>query len=113
MNVAIFVVEQNKPEVRFLLVILPFALIHCDLWGYYKLLHLVVATIFCAIVDDYSRAIWVYLLKDKIEVYEKLVSFYSMVNTQFDLKVQRIHSDNGREFMNDIFHTYFLEHGII
>ena len=64
-------------------------------------------------MDDYSKAIWVYLLKDKIEVYEKLVSFCSMVNTQFDLKVQRIRSDNGREFMNDPLHTYFLEHGII
>jgi len=68
---------------------------------------------FLCVVDDYSRAIWFYLLKDKIEVSEKLISFCSMVNTRFDLKVQRIRSDNGREFMNDTLHTYFRQHGII
>jgi len=36
-----------------------------------------------------------------------------MVNTQFDMKVQRIRSDNGREVMNETLHTYFCQHGII
>ena len=55
----------------------------------------------------------VYLLKDKTEVYEKLIGFCSVVNTQFELNVQRIHTDNGREFMNRRHQIYFLEHRIV
>jgi len=36
-----------------------------------------------------------------------------MVNTQFNMKVQRIRSDNSRELRNETLHTYFLQHGII
>jgi len=64
-------------------------------------------------LDDYSRATWVYLFKDKTEVYEKLIGVCSMVNTQFELQVQRIRSDNDREFMNEPLQTYFHEHRII
>jgi len=51
-------------------------------------------------VDGFSRALWVYLLKDKSEACEKLISFCAMVKTQFDVSVQRIRSDNGTEFTN-------------
>ena len=91
----------------------PFALIHCDLWGYYRPPSLSKCHYFLCIVDDYSRAIWVYLLKDKTEVYDKLVGFCSMINTQFDLKVQKVRSDNGKEFMNEPLQTHFHANVIV
>jgi len=51
-------------------------------------------------MDDYNRAIWVYLLKHKTEVYDKLVGFCSIINTQFDLNVRKFRSNIGGEFMN-------------
>nr|GEV67111.1 hypothetical protein [Tanacetum cinerariifolium] len=44
-----------------------FDLIHCDIWGKYKRPSLTGANYFLTIVDDYSRAVWVYLLKHKHE----------------------------------------------
>ncbi|XP_074299020.1 uncharacterized protein LOC141630027 [Silene latifolia] len=44
-----------------------FELIHCDLWGPYHSPSSCGAKYFLTIVDDYSRAVWVYLLLDKTE----------------------------------------------
>ena len=46
----------------------PFALIHSDLWVYYHTPSLIRCHSFLCIVDDYTRAIWVYLPQDKMEV---------------------------------------------
>nr|GEX82373.1 putative Gag-pre-integrase domain, Gag-polypeptide of LTR copia-type [Tanacetum cinerariifolium] len=42
-----------------------FDLIHYDIWGKYRRPSLTGANYFLTIVDDYSRAVWVYLLKHK------------------------------------------------
>ena len=36
-----------------------------------------------------------------------------MVKTQFGFFVQKVHSDNGMEFMNPSLQAYLLEHGIL
>jgi len=45
-----------------------FELIHCDLWGPYRNVSSCGASYLLTIVDDYSRALWIYLLIDKKEV---------------------------------------------
>ena len=45
-----------------------FEISHCDLWGKYSTASSCGATKFLTLVDDYSRAVWVYLLFDKTEV---------------------------------------------
>ena len=45
-----------------------FELIHCDLRGPYRTLSFCGASYFLTMVDDYSRAVWVYLIIDKTEV---------------------------------------------
>jgi len=66
-----------------------------------------------SIVDDYSRAIWVFLVKDKTETYEYIVNFFVMVKTQFGVSIQRVQSDNGKEFINGPLQSYFLKNGVI
>lgn len=46
-----------------------FEKIHCDLWGPYKHQSTCGARYFFTIVDDFSRAVWVYLMADKTEVF--------------------------------------------
>ena len=64
-----------------------FSLIHCDLWGPYHTRYMSGCCYFLYVVDDFSRAIWVYLLKDKSEACDKLINFCTMVKTQFDVTV--------------------------
>ncbi|XP_074314684.1 uncharacterized protein LOC141649915 [Silene latifolia] len=88
-----------------------FDLIHCDLWGPYCTPSSSGAKYFLTIVDDCSRAVWVYLLLDKTEVTEMFKLFLAMVHTQFFTQVKSVQSDNGSEF-NDMA-DYFLKHGIL
>ena len=52
-----------------------FELVHCDLWGPYHTVSSCGARYFLTIVDDFSRAVWVYLLIDKLEVFKTFMSF--------------------------------------
>lgn len=42
-----------------------FEFVHCDLWGTYKTPSSYGASYFLTIVDDFSRAVWIFLLIDK------------------------------------------------
>ena len=64
-------------------------------------------------MNDFSHAVWVYLLKDKIEMYDRFVSFCSMVKTQFDKTIQMVHSDNGTEFTKGTLPIFLSKKGII
>ncbi|KAG7578293.1 Retrotransposon Copia-like N-terminal [Arabidopsis thaliana x Arabidopsis arenosa] len=88
-----------------------FDLIHCDLWGPYRIVSTSGAAYFLTIVDDYSRAVWVHLLREKSEVGVTLKNFFKMVERQFEKKVKVVRSDNGGEFMG--LRSYFLEEGIM
>ncbi|KAL2941173.1 Retrovirus-related Pol polyprotein from transposon RE1 [Bienertia sinuspersici] len=88
-----------------------FELIHCDLWGSYKTPSSCGAHYFLTIVDDFSRGVWVYLLKDKTEVYSSFRSFFAMVKCQFEVSVKYVRSDNGTEFKSML--PFFDTHGIL
>lgn len=65
---------------------------------------------FLTIVDDHSRATWIYLLKNKSDVLHVFPGFIAMVENQFKMKVQSVRSDNAHELK---FADLFLEKGII
>ena len=88
-----------------------FELIHCDLWGPYRTSAFCGSKYFLTIVDDYSRAVWLYLLPDKTQVPNRLQEFIALVKRQFDHNVKILRSDNGTEFM--CLTKYFREQGII
>ena len=73
-----------------------FELIHCDLWGPYRIGSSCGAYYFLTIVDDFSRATWVTLLVDKKEVSQTLKIFFAMIDRQFKKHVKIVRSDNGR-----------------
>lgn len=56
-----------------------FTLIHCDVWRRYHTTSKSGAHYFLTIVDDYSRATWVYLMAHKSEVYTHFVTFCALV----------------------------------
>lgn len=89
----------------------PFSLIHSDVWqspvksvsgfGYYVLV---------LFLDDFFRFSWVYALRTKSEVYEKLITFKNMVENVFSAKIPFFQSDG---FANNKFRKLFDDNGII
>jgi hypothetical protein len=65
-----------------------FALIHCDIWGPYRVASHCGAHYFLTIVDDFSRSVWVYLMAEKKEVADVIMEFCTMVTTQFEKSVK-------------------------
>ncbi|GKE17606.1 ribonuclease H-like domain-containing protein, partial [Tanacetum coccineum] len=66
---------------------------------------------FLTIVDDYSRAVWTYLLKTKDEVFDCFVNFIKLIHNQFNAKIKTVKSDNGTEFVNKKMFTLFSDLG--
>ncbi|CAH9110065.1 unnamed protein product [Cuscuta epithymum] len=90
-----------------------FELIHCDIWGGYRCDSTSRARYFLSIVDDFTRGVWVYLMKNKSEVGQKLIQFCNMIENQFDKRVKCIRSDNGMEFQTNLLSEYYKRQGII
>ena len=68
---------------------------------------------FIIFVDDYSRTMWVHLLKTKGEASNVITQFCEMIHNQFGRKIKRFRSDNGIEFFNTEVQSYFLNNDII
>ena len=50
------------------------------------------------IVDDYSRYTWVFFLHDKTEVASCFKKFAKRAQNEFEVKLKKIRSANGKEF---------------
>nr|GEU42740.1 retrovirus-related Pol polyprotein from transposon TNT 1-94 [Tanacetum cinerariifolium] len=79
----------------------------------YRRLSLTRANCFLTIVDDYSRMVWLYLLKHKHEASSCLIDFYNLVKTHFGKRIKRIRCDNGGEFVSNNMNEFYREHGIV
>ena len=76
----------------------PFELVHFDIWGPFNVSSIHGHKYFLTVVDDFSRFTWVYLLKLKSEVPNKIQNFVSFVEVHFKKRIKFIRSDNGPEF---------------
>ncbi|GJR21981.1 ribonuclease H-like domain-containing protein [Tanacetum coccineum] len=70
-------------------------LVHLDLWGPYKVTSSEGFRYFLTVVDNYTRAVWVYLIKSKDEVSHFITVFYNLIENQYKRKIKVFRSDNG------------------
>ena len=91
----------------------PFECIHSDVWGPCPVDSLTGCQYFVIFVDDYSRTMWLYLLKLKVEVPQVIIQFCRLISNQFGKTVKRFRTDNGTEYFNSKVKTYFMDNGII
>jgi len=65
---------------------------------------------FLTILDDYSRFVWIVLLKSKSEVSQHVKNFISLIENQFHITPKAIMSNNGPEFL---LHSLYASKGIL
>ena len=68
---------------------------------------------FVLFINDFSRTTWVYLMKDKSEVFSVFRNFHKMICTLFGTTVKIFHFDNGGEYLDSRLGQYFSAHGVI
>ena len=65
-------------------------------------------------IDDYSRITWIYFLKQKesADVLSKFKEFKALVENQSGQKIKILRSDNGGEYISEIFKYFCITIGI-
>jgi hypothetical protein len=51
-------------------------------------------------IDDFSRKVWVYFLKEKSEVFKVFKEWKTLFENQTGKKIKRLRTNNGLEFCN-------------
>ena len=87
-------------------------LMHADLWGPSRTLSHFGARYFLTCVDDFSRKLWIHILKTKDQVYETFKNWKTMIENHNERKIKSLRIDNGSEFYSDFFSHYCRKMGI-
>jgi len=90
----------------------PLDYIHSDLWGPAKVSTHGGNFYFLSIIDDFSRKVWIYLLKHKSQAFAKFREWRTLLEKQLDRKVKTLRTDNGLEFCSEEFNSFCAELGI-
>jgi histone deacetylase 1/2 len=69
---------------------------------------------YVSFVDDYSKFTWIYLLKNKSDVFARFHDFQNHVERLFDRKILALQSDWGGEYqkLNSFFQRIGIEHHV-
>ena len=82
-----------------------FDLIHSDVWAPSPISTLNGSRYFVIFMDDFSRYTWIYLFKNRFELYQIYRDFTKMIETQFSKPIKVFKSDNAQEFTS-ILHQF-------
>ena len=91
----------------------PFKLVHSSMWGLCPVVSPTEFQYFVTFVDDYSRTTWLYLMKNRSELFSHFRAFYAEIHTQFHVSVQNLRSDNVKEYVSKQFQSFILQNGIL
>lgn len=86
--------------------------VHSDVCGPFRVASVAGSKYFVTFIDDKSRRVFVYFIKQKSEVFEKFKMFKAQVERQTGCKIKSMRTDNGGEFVNAEFNSYLEKEGI-
>jgi transposase InsO family protein len=98
--------------VQVIRVLIGFDLIHYDVWGPCFTNSMNGYRYFVTFIDCFSHVTWVYLMKNKSEVFDCVKDFHMSIQTQYGAVVKVLRSYNGTEYTNRIFREYLSTQGI-
>ena len=91
----------------------PFELVHSDVWDPCLVVSPIGFRYFVTFVDDYSRTTWLYLMKNRSELFSHFHAFCAKIHTQFHVFVQNLRSDNAKEYVSEQFQSFMLPNDIL
>jgi transposase InsO family protein len=83
-----------------------FDLIHSNVWGLCFMNSMNGYRYFVTFIDCLSRVIWVYLMKNKSDVFDRFKDFHRSIQTQYGAVVKVLRYDNGTKYTNRIYREY-------
>jgi transposase InsO family protein len=86
--------------------------IHSDVWGPSPTISYGGSSYFVTFIDDFSRKVWVYMLKGKADVFTIFKQFRDLLEKSTGRSIKCLRIYNGGEFTSMEFENYFKEFGI-
>jgi transposase InsO family protein len=77
----------------------PFDVIHSDVWGPCEVHSISGHRWFVTFIDCFSRYIWLYLLKNKSDVFSVFKDLFALIRNQFGMTIKILRSHNGRNIL--------------
>ena len=90
-----------------------FELVHTDVWGPSQIESTLWFQYFVTFIDDYSRCTWLFLMKNRVELFSIFQKFHAEVRTQFNTSIRILRSDNVKEYLFRSFSSFMSSHGIL
>jgi hypothetical protein len=87
-------------------------IVHIDLVGTTRMKGLNDEQYFMLLVDDYTIMTTICFLKKKSKVFKHFKIYKEFVETETELKIKCLRSENGGEFTSKEFMDFYSEHGI-
>ena len=91
----------------------PFEIVHSDIWGPSRVPSVLGFRYCITFIDDFSRCTWLYLMKDRSELFDIFQNFYSEISTQFGRSIHILRSDNAKEYFSTSLKSFLNSKGII
>ncbi|GJW59033.1 retrovirus-related pol polyprotein from transposon TNT 1-94, partial [Tanacetum coccineum] len=87
-------------------------IVHTDVYGPTSIASIGGSHYYVTFIDDSSRKVWVYFLKNKSEVFNTFKKWKAAVENETNLRVKCLKSDNGGEYSSREFIEYCAKNGI-
>ncbi|MCO5593801.1 hypothetical protein L7F22_047819 [Adiantum nelumboides] len=83
-----------------------------DVWDPAKTTSMGGCRFYVTFIDDHTRKVWVYFMKEKSEVFTHFQNFKVMAEKQTGKYIQCLRSDGGGEYFSNEFSSFLKKHGI-
>ena len=87
--------------------------IHSDVWGPAPILAIGNLKYWCLFIDEYSRWGEIHFLRSKSDILKNYKSIDMQLETQRGIRIKRLQSDRGGEYMSNEFKTYLESRGTL
>ena len=88
-------------------------MVHSNIWGPSRVKSILGFQYFVTFIDDYSICTWLFLMKNRSELFHIFQSFFNEIKTHFGVSIKVLRSDNGCEYLSHSFKQFMASHGIL
>ncbi|MDM1625959.1 transposase family protein, partial [Escherichia coli] len=86
--------------------------VHSDVWGPTKTTSMGGCRYYVSFIDDHTRKVWVYSMKEKGEVCGHFQKFKAMVEKEKGMQIKCLRFDGGGEYFSNEFSDFLRDQGI-
>jgi transposase InsO family protein len=89
----------------------PLEMIHSNVWTM-KTKSIGGCRYYVSFIDDHTKKVWVYFMKQKGEVFQHFLNFKAMVEKEKGMNIKCLRSNGRGKYFSNEFNEYLKEHGI-